>query len=113
MMTNDRQQLNASLAATVPPRPSGLIPLLKRAPNGLRWRLVKLYWLLKREAIGLVHRLQGRRIVHFLHIPKTGGTALICALNGYEHSGDYELILHDGHDIKLVNVPLGEKVVLF
>src|SRR5262245_6976386 len=113
MTINDRQHAIALLASDVPKRPSGIIPLLKRAPNSLRWRLIKAYWLMKREMMGMIHRLQGRRIVHFLHIPKTGGTALIHALTGYETQGDYELKLHDGHDFKLSQVPLGEKVVLF
>ena len=110
---NDREQLITALATTAPVRPSGLIPLLKRAPNSLRWRLIIAYWLLKRECTGMVHRLQNRRIVHFLHIPKTGGTALTAALSGHETSSDYEIVLHDGHELKLSDVPLGEKVFFF
>ncbi len=107
---NDFDRSIAELASAVPPRPSGLIPLVKRAPNSLRWRLIKAYWLLKREAIGMTHRIQGRRIVHLLHIGKTGGTALKSALKGYEHAGDYELALHE-HESTLKTIPLGEKVI--
>jgi len=109
---SDPERLIADLASAVPSRPSGLIPLLERAPHSLRWRLIMAYWLLKRQARGMVHRLQGRRIVHVLHIGKTGGTAAKTALRGYENSGDYELVLHE-HNCKLVNVPRGEKVVFF
>jgi hypothetical protein len=37
---NDEEQLIATLATAVPSRPSGLIPLLKRTPNSLRWKLI-------------------------------------------------------------------------
>jgi hypothetical protein len=61
----------------------------------------------------MVHRLQGRRIVHFLHVPKTGGTAVIHALSGFEKAGDYEIFLHEGHFVNLIHIPRGEKVCLF
>jgi len=110
---NEKEQLIAALATTTPSRLPGVIPLLKRAPNSLRWKLIIAYWLLKREWKGMVHRLQNRRIVHFLHIPKTGGTALTATLSGHETSSDYEIVLHDGHDLKLSDIPLGEKVFFF
>jgi hypothetical protein len=68
--------------------------------------------MLKREVAGMVHRLQGRRIVHFLHISKTGGTAVKSALKGYENAGDYEIVFHD-HRFRLHHVPPGEKVFFF
>ena len=111
-MMSEKEQLIAQLASAVPTRPSGLIQFLKRAPNSLRWRLIIAYWLLKREATGMAHRLRGRRVLHFLHIGKTGGTAAKSALRGHENSGDYEIILHE-HDFQLKDVPLGEKVVFF
>jgi hypothetical protein len=109
---NDKEQLIAQLAAVVPARPPGLIQLLKRAPNSLRWKFIIWYWLLKREATGMTHRLQNRRVLHFLHIGKTGGTAAKSALRGHENSGDYEISLHE-HEFQLKDVPLGEKVVFF
>jgi Sulfotransferase family len=109
---NDKEQLIAQLAAAVPARPSGLIQLLRRAPNSLRWKFIIWYWLLKREATGMTHRLQSRRVLHFLHIGKTGGTAAKSALRGHEKSGSYEIILHE-HEFQLKDVPLGEKVVFF
>ena len=60
----------------------------------------------------MVHRLQGRRIVHFLHIGKTGGTAAKSALRGHETAGDYELVLHP-HEFTLFDVPAGEKIAFF
>jgi Sulfotransferase family len=108
---NNKEQSIASLATPV--RPSGLIPLLERAPKSLYWKLIKGCWLLKREWGGLVHRLQNRRLVHFLHIPKTGGTAITTALSGHETSGDYELVIHDGHGVQLADIPLGEKIFFF
>jgi hypothetical protein len=100
----------ADKATARPPRPSNPITLLLRAPNSVRWRLVRAYRLLKREATGLIHRIQGRRIVHLLHIGKTGGTAIKSVLKGQEHSGDYELVLHE-HEFALKHVPFGEKVI--
>ena len=109
---NDKEEWIAALASEVPARPSGLIPLLKRAPNSLRWRLIKMYWLVMREATGAMHRLKGRRIVHLLHIGKTGGTAIKKRLTGHENSGDYELVLHE-HEFNLRQAPLGEKAIVF
>jgi hypothetical protein len=107
----DVEQAIATLA-TSRPRPWGLISLLKRAPNSLRWRLIMMFRLLKREWMGMVHRVQGRRIVHFLHIGKTGGTASKSSIRGYENSGDYEIVLRD-HYVDLADIPRGEKVIFF
>ena len=49
--------------------------------------------------------------VDFLHIGKTGGTALIDTLRG-QKTEDY-LIRMYGHKLKLVNIPEGHKVVFF
>jgi len=103
------------LAVSATSRPewlSGFVPLLKRTPSALGWRVVKASWLLTREGRGLVHRLQRRRIAHFLHIGKTGGTAIASVLSRYSKSSDYEIILHE-HDFKLNDAPRGEKVFFF
>jgi hypothetical protein len=102
----------AALAAP-PSRPSGLISRLKRAPNSLRWKLIMAFWVLKRDWTGFVHRLQGRRIAHFMHIPKTGGTALTSVLRDFATSSDYEIVVHDAHGLRLCDLPRGEKVFLF
>ena len=75
-MDDVEQTITALAAPEMSGRPPGLIQLLKRAPNSVRWRLIFAAWSLKREWLGIVHRLQRRRIVHFLHIGKTGGTAV-------------------------------------
>ena len=55
---------------------------------------------------------RNRRIVHFLHIGKTGGTAVRTALQPHTQAGRYFIILH-GHETLLKNVPAGEHVVFF
>jgi len=50
--------------------------------------------------------------VHFLHIGKTGGTAVKAALEPLTHGGRHSLVLHD-HQTTLRNVPAGEGVVFF
>jgi hypothetical protein len=109
---DDTERLIAALVAPVPSRPSDLMSRLKRSPNSLRWKFILAYWGLKREWTGIVHRLQSRQIVHFLHIGKTGGTAVKSALRGYETAGAYEIILHE-HGFSLTDVPLGEKICFF
>lgn len=48
-------------------------------------------------------------MIHFLHIGKTGGTAIKAALSQWDNS---PIILH-GHKFGLNDVPLGEKVIFF
>ena len=50
--------------------------------------------------------------LHFLHIGKTGGTAIKCALKNSLDTSKYQLCLH-GHRFCLKHVPEGEKVVFF
>ncbi len=57
------------------------------------------------------HRLRGRRVVHLLHIGKTGGSALKAALIDRE-SPTSVLILHD-HPTRLRSVPEGDGVAFF
>ena len=45
---------------------------------------------------------------HFLHIGKTGGTAVNTALTPRSRSGRYEIVL-DGHDVDLRQIPPGER----
>ncbi len=51
----------------------------------------------------------GKPRAHFLHIGKTGGTAINTALGPLIGSGRYEIVL-DGHDVDLRQVPCGERV---
>jgi hypothetical protein len=56
--------------------------------------------------------LRGQQIVHFLHIGKTGGTAVKHALDGIHGSGGFLLEMHE-HDVTLTHVPVGEKFMFF
>ena len=53
-----------------------------------------------------------KRKVHFLHIGKTGGTAVKSVLKKNLTTPAYTLELH-GHGVNLKKVPKGDKVVLF
>jgi len=48
--------------------------------------------------------------VHFLHIPKTGGTAILAALSPYIEAG--QLVWH-GHDVRLRDLPTNGAIVFF
>jgi hypothetical protein len=114
MMVDDERTITALAAQAMsrPPVPD-VISLLKRVPNNLKWRLIKAVWSMVRDVSGIVHRLQGRQIVHFLHIGKTGGTAVKASIRGHEDScRDMEIALRE-HEIELVDIPRGEKVVFF
>jgi hypothetical protein len=56
---------------------------------------------------GYVARLMNR--VHFLHIPKTGGTALGTALGQLTQTSP---IVFHGHFARLADIPIGENVIL-
>jgi hypothetical protein len=64
-----------------------------------RWRL----WLA---------RLRGDTIVHFLHISKTGGTALRHALRKQRPGRGFHAVFHP-HEVTLRDIPRGDKVVFF
>lgn len=61
--------------------------------------------------IKLLARSRKQR-VHFLHIGKTGGSAIKSALRDYLETPRYSLILH-GHGTSLKDVRKGEHVVFF
>jgi hypothetical protein len=54
----------------------------------------------------------GSEVVHFLHIGKTGGTAVKSALRSAQSSDGYVFVLHS-HKARLRDVPTGERVVFF
>jgi hypothetical protein len=56
--------------------------------------------------------MQEEHSVHFLHIGKTGGTAVKYALSQHLAESPYAICLH-GHDFKLRDVPQGEGFVFF
>ncbi|HEX5314137.1 MAG TPA: hypothetical protein VFX38_04405 [Gammaproteobacteria bacterium] len=55
---------------------------------------------------------QGKSALHFLHMGKTGGTAIKHALRPFPVTGDYVIYLHH-HGFGLRDVPQGEGVILF
>jgi hypothetical protein len=54
------------------------------------------------------YRMQGRQVVHFLHIGKTGGTAVRDTLQDHTLTPKYKIFLH-GHHFTLAKVPEGDK----
>lgn len=58
------------------------------------------------------HRAKGRRIVHFLHIGKTGGSAIKSSVGWRRVTPDSFFIAHV-HAFGLADVPPGEKLVFF
>lgn len=49
------------------------------------------------------------RTAHFLHIGKTGGSAIKSVLEDYKAVANYRIVLHE-HDTVLDDIPPGEKV---
>jgi Sulfotransferase family len=67
---------------------------------------------LKQYASRFIQRLQGKQVVHFLHIGKTGGTAVRHALHEHPVTRRFVIRLHP-HEVKLRDVPVGEGVIFF
>jgi hypothetical protein len=69
---------------------------------------------IKKRIIRLVNRFKkpDPRRVHFLHIGKTGGTAIRESLRHLDTSQDCKLVFHS-HGTSIADVPSGEKVVFF
>ncbi|RMG22839.1 MAG: hypothetical protein D6732_25330 [Methanobacteriota archaeon] len=59
----------------------------------------------------IVQRMQGKEMLHFLHIGKTGGTAMKYALSRYP-GGRYFIYFHS-HNTRLRDIPEGEKAIFF
>lgn len=57
-------------------------------------------------------KLIGKQFIHFIHIGKTGGTAIKYALEPFLKSGKYIIYVHS-HSFKLQDAPEGEKVFFF
>ncbi|USH00418.1 sulfotransferase family protein [Thermococcus argininiproducens] len=70
-----------------------------------------LKWILIHNA-SLFYRAQGKLNAHFLHVSKTGGTAIKEALSNITTTPKYKIWLHR-HHIKLSDIPKGDKVFLF
>lgn len=54
--------------------------------------------------------IQGKKPVHFLHIGKTGGSAIKFALGKYPVDGQYALHLHK-HGVRLSDIPQGDQII--
>jgi hypothetical protein len=63
---------------------------------------------IKRSVKRTRNRFDHRPVAHFLHIGKTGGTALRFALHDVRSATAYRLVLH-GHRAHLDGIPVGEK----
>ena len=66
----------------------------------------------KRQLIRLAHRISRKPAAHFLHIGKTGGTAIIDVLRQYAQASPY-FVYHHPHYVRLIDIPKGEKVFFF
>lgn len=56
------------------------------------------------------HRARGKQVLHFLHVGKTGGTAIKHALKDYRVTSRHAIVLH-GHRFTFGEVPKGDKVI--
>jgi len=57
-----------------------------------------------------MYKMQGKQLVHFLHIGKTGGSAIKYALKQYPVSSCYVIHLHH-HNVRLSDIPRGDSVI--
>jgi hypothetical protein len=64
------------------------------------------------RASSLLSRVRGQRVVHMLHIRKTGGTAVKAALSSVETGPDLRLMLHP-HRVSLRDVPSSDELFFF
>jgi len=87
--------------------PDVLVRRLRRLRAVLRLRLDR-KTVMRRAA----RRAQGKTIVHFLHIGKTGGVAVKNALRSVSANSRYAMELHQ-HHFTLMDLPPGDKVVFF
>lgn len=67
---------------------------------------------IKREAKRMVQKIQGKQFVHFLHVGKTGGSAVKHAIREHYSAANsrYVIRLHP-HGVRLRNIPKGESVI--
>jgi hypothetical protein len=68
--------------------------------------------ILRKLFFSLKKRVQRKPVVHFLHIGKTGGTAINHALSLYRETARYVIKRH-GHNKTLRDIPDGEGVIFF
>jgi hypothetical protein len=56
------------------------------------------------------HRARGKQVLHFLHVSKTGGTAIKHVLKAYRVTSGHAIVLH-GHRFTLREMQNGDKAV--
>ncbi len=66
----------------------------------------------KHKSVRMIRRMQGKKLLHFLHVGKTGGTAIKHAIGPYSIGRHYAIYLHS-HNVRLEDVPVGDKVIFF
>ena len=66
----------------------------------------------KKKILRLIYQIQGKQNIHFIHIGKTGGSAIKNALKKNLVSDKYIIHIHK-HNFKLRNIPEGEGVIFF
>src|SRR5262245_49205949 len=75
-----------------------------------RFRIKNTWSTFRSEVRQTYCRARGKEVLHFLHVSKTGGTALKHVLRPYLTTPQYAIVLH-GHRYKLRNVRKGDKVI--
>lgn len=78
----------------------------------MKRRFVQYFTRLRQQFKLAIGRLRGRKIVHVLHIGKTGGTAVKAALREHCDRGDFMITLNP-HNVSLKDIPQGDQVVFF
>lgn len=66
----------------------------------------------RRRGSMALDRIRGRETLHFLHVSKTGGTAIKQALQDAERTDTCRIVLHP-HHVRLIDLPRGERVFFF
>jgi hypothetical protein len=85
---------------------------VSRARRSLRYRAGDARVNAGVRANSLIGRVRGQRVVHMLHIRKTGGTAVKAALAAVETPPGLRLMLHP-HRVSLDDVPASDEVFFF
>ena len=76
----------------------------------ISWQRKKI--LAKLAAKRLYHHAHGREIIHFIHIPRTGGSSIKAALSDHTISKRRAIFLHP-HLIRLLDIPKNDQVFFF
>ena len=66
----------------------------------------------KQQIKKTIQKIQGKEFIHFLHIGKTGGTAIKHVLRDYQTHYNFIIYLHK-HNFILRDIPKNEKFIFF